>query len=93
MDPTLGEFVMAGDVIEMRVAGHRHQRLLGDQGNVAAQADHAPAGIDQQIALPATQVPDVAAVEFLDVGLVDPGHAIRQGADAKPVRGVDVLQG
>ena len=70
---------MAGDVVEMRVAGHGDQRPLGHERDVLAQADHAPAGIDQQVAVAAAQMPEVAAVEFLDVRLVDPGDAVGDG--------------
>ena len=88
-DPALGELVVPAHVVEMGVAGDGDQLLLGDQRNVRAQADDTPAGIDQQVAVAAAQVPEIAAVEFLDVGLVDPGDAVVQATDAEPGGGID----
>ena len=86
MDPALGELVVAGDVVEVGVAGDGDQRLLGDERDVLAQADHAPAAVDQQVAVAAAHMPEVAAVEFLDERLVDPGHAVAEVAHAVPGR-------
>src|SRR5262249_23110904 len=49
-----------------------------------AQADHAHAGIDQQVAIAAAHMPDVAAVVVLDMRLVDPGDAVADGAALVP---------
>ena len=64
MHPALSELVVPGDVVEVGVAGHCYQRPLGDQGDMLAQADHAPTAVDQEIAVTAAQMPEVAAVEF-----------------------------
>jgi hypothetical protein len=39
MHQALGEFVMPGDVVEVAVTGHGHQRPLGDPRQLLAQAD------------------------------------------------------
>jgi hypothetical protein len=39
MHQALGKFVMPGNVIEMAMTGHRHQRPLGDPRQLFAQAD------------------------------------------------------
>jgi hypothetical protein len=80
MHQPLGEFVMAADMVEMRVAGDRETALFGHQRHMAAQADHPHPGIDQHVAVAAPHVPDVAAVEFLDERFADIGHVVADPA-------------
>ncbi|MNY39284.1 hypothetical protein D3C86_1739610 [compost metagenome] len=41
MHQAFGELVMAGDMVEVGVTGHRQQWLLGQPGQLFAQADQA----------------------------------------------------
>ena len=52
------------------------ERTLGDQRHVAAQAEMAEAGVEEQVAVAPAHVPDVAAEERLDPGLMDQRHAV-----------------
>ena len=70
------KFVVTADMVEMGVRGDGLQGAFGDQRDVFAQGHDAHAGIHQHITIAAPDVPDIAAVEFLDMWLVDPCHAI-----------------
>ncbi len=80
-----GEFVVQTDMVEMGVAGDGLKRAFSDQRNPITQADDAHPAVHQHVAVAAPDVPDVAAVELADVGLVDMGDAIVQLANAPPV--------
>ena len=71
MNQPFGEFVVVADMVEMRVAGHRTNRSFDELGDLAAQADDAHSGIDEQVMRPATHMPDVAAIEWQDVRFMD----------------------
>ena len=47
------------------------------------------AAVHQEVAVAAAHMPDVAAIEFLNPGLVDPGQPVANGADAIPILGRD----
>lgn len=63
MRQALGEFVVAGDMVEVGVAGHRQQRSFGEPGQLLAQADQTGAAVHQHVALAALDMPHVAAIE------------------------------
>ncbi|MPL83908.1 hypothetical protein SDC9_29867 [bioreactor metagenome] len=82
-----GEFVGAADVVEMGVACDGIERPLGHQRHPFTQRHHAHAAVDQHVAVAPAHVPDVAAIELLDEGLVDLGDVVAGAADAVPVGG------
>ena len=84
-----GEFVVQADMVEMRVAGHGLQRAFGHQRHPVTQGDHAHPAVDQHIAVAAPDVPDVAAVEFADMRLVDMGDAVAHPSHSPPVFRLD----
>ena len=71
MDAALAELVMAADMVEMGGAGDTNEGTLADQRHMVAQAEMAEASVDEQVAIAAVHMPDVAAVEGLDSRLVD----------------------
>jgi hypothetical protein len=71
MDAALAELVMAADMVEMGGAGDTNEGTLADQRHMVAQAEMAEASVDEQVAIAAVDMPDVAAVEGLDSRLVD----------------------
>ncbi len=79
------ELVVAADVVEMGVAGNRQQWPLGNQRHLAAEADMAKSAVEQQIAIAAAHVPDVAAEERLDPRLVDQRHVVGKADRLVPV--------
>ncbi len=89
MHAAVRKFVMAADMVEMRVAGHANELSLRHQRDVAPQAEMAEAGVEQKIAIAAAHMPDVAAEERLDPWLVDQRHAIAHTDGFIPVRCVD----
>ena len=76
MHGAVAELMVAADVVEMGVARDTGNVTFGDQRHVPAQAEMAEAGIEQQVAVAASHMPDVAAEEGLDPRLVDQSHAI-----------------
>jgi hypothetical protein len=52
-------------------AGDTNEGTLADQRHMVAQAEMAEASVDEQVAIAAVHMPDVAAVEGLDSRLVD----------------------
>ncbi len=71
MDAALAELVMAADMVEMGVAGDPNEGTLAEQRHMVAQAEIAKASVDEQVAIAAVHMPDVAAVEGLDSRLVE----------------------
>ena len=86
VDAALGEFVMAADMIVMSMAGDGHAWLFGNQRHMLAKRHDAHAAIDQHIAIASAHMPDVAAIEFLDMRLTDIGDVIADAArlDTRP---------
>ena len=78
---------MAADMVEMAVAGDGDQRPLPEHSDLAAQADHAHARIEQQITVATAHMPDVAALERLDLRLVVQGDAVREAPRFEPACG------
>ena len=80
------ELMQTTDVIEVGVR-RDGQRLAGrDFGENRAQRREAESGIDQQIAVAAAYVPDVAADEGIDIRLDDLRDRVVDRADCKPGR-------
>ncbi len=77
MDRAAFEFVVAADMVEMRVAGDGNQFALGDQRHPLAQRHDAHAAIDQHVSVAAPHMPDIAAVELLDKGFGDVGDIVQ----------------
>src|SRR3990167_1060158 len=88
-----GELVMAGDMVEVGMTGHRQQWPLGEPGQLLAQADQAGAGVDQGITVTALYMPEVAAVEGSDIGLVDQADAVMAMLHLKPLVAADYFHG
>src|SRR5437879_1232834 len=59
---------------------------------MSAEREMPQAGVEQQIAIAPTDVPDVAAIEGLDMGLVDQRHAIGERLDPIPAFRADELR-
>ncbi|MDT4854281.1 hypothetical protein FQZ97_885750 [compost metagenome] len=93
MHQALGEFVVAGDMVEMGMAGHRQQGAPGEPGQLLAQADKARTGVDQQVLVAALHVPEVAAVEGPHVGLADQADAVVAVFDFEPLVAADDFHG
>ena len=87
MTEALLEFVVAAPVVEMTVGGQAHDGALAQLGDLGAQGAHAHAGVDQEVAVAAADVPDVAADELVDVGLEDEGDVVAQVGDLEPAVG------
>ena len=81
---SLGELVMGADMIEMGMAGDGQNRSFGQEGDLLPQAYDAHAGIDQQVAVAPAHMPDIAAIERLDVRFPDMGHAVVERARLIP---------
>src|SRR3990167_6804777 len=89
MHQALAKFMVAGDMVEVAMAGHRQQRFLGEPGQLLTQADQARAGVDQHIALAALHMPHIAAVEGPYIGFVDQLYAVIQTVYCKPLFACD----
>lgn len=85
------EFVVAADMVEMRVARHRDQVALRDERHPFTQRDDAHAAIDQHVAVAPADMPDIAAIEFLDIGLGNSGHVVVEATNAVPILRADAL--
>src|SRR5258708_36802995 len=57
----LVELVQPADVVVMPVGRSGHETVIDEVGDLRTKADHPEAGIDQEIAVAAPDVPDVAA--------------------------------
>src|SRR3990167_3319099 len=93
MYQAFGELVMAGDMVEVGVTGHRQQWPLGEPGQLLAQADQAGAGVDQYVPVTSSHMPQVAAVEGPYIGLVDQCDAILQVTHLEPAVAADDFHG
>src|SRR5437868_5734287 len=89
MHATLREFMVAADMVEMRVAGDAGEIALAHQRHVAFQAEMAKTGVEQQIAITAAHMPHVAAEEWLYPRLVDERDVVAHADGFVPVRSVD----
>ena len=87
VNQTILELMMPADVIEMRVGRHRQHGLLQQMARRFAQAHHAHAGVDDQIALAAAHMPDIAAHERHDMRLPQQGDIVIDAADLEPAIG------
>ena len=67
MDAALAELVMAADMVEMGGAGDTNEGTLADQRHMVAQAEMAEASVDEQVAIAAVHMPDIAAHQRHDV--------------------------
>ena len=85
MHRAVAEFVVAADVVEMGVARDTGDFAPGGERHVRAKAKEAEAGIEQQVAVAASHVPDVAAEEGLDPRFVDQRHAIGEAKGLVPL--------
>ena len=81
------KFVMAADVIEMTVAGNGRQRLFSHQRYMFPQADNPHTAIDKRIPVATADMPDIAAIKGLDMGLVNQGYVIPDFLNPIPVIG------
>jgi hypothetical protein len=81
------KFVMTADVIGVHVRGHRRNRLLQQVCGGRLEAADAHAGIDQQIAIPALHVPDIAAEECSDVRFPQQVDFIADSSSLEPTVG------
>ena len=90
VDTTVGELVVATDVIEVGVAGDTGDFSFGHQTDVSAEAEMAEARIEEKIAITAPDMPHVASVERLDPGLVDERHIVAQAERFVPVAGINL---
>ncbi len=82
----VGEFVMAADMVEMRVAGDADElSLASPAARGACRLKWPRPGVEQEVAVAAAHMPDVAAEERLDPRLVDQRHAVAHADGLVPV--------
>ena len=84
VDQPFVEFVVAAHMVEVAVAGDAEQRLLGHQRHLLLEAQHAHAGIEQQVPVAPADVPHVAAHVGVHVGLPDQGDVVADAPRLEP---------
>ena len=80
----VGEFVMAADVVVVAVRGDCGDRLVEQVGHLLGEAHHAHSGVDDQVAVAALHVPDVAAHERNHVRFPQQRDAVVDGGTIEP---------
>jgi hypothetical protein len=78
------EFMQSTDVVVVDMRRGRDYGTLNKVDDCSAQRGNTRTGVDDQIAIAAAHVPDVATQECIDVRLAEPGHAVRQRTPLEP---------
>ena len=87
VDQALFELVHAAGVIEMVVGRAGQQRLVDQIARRLLEARQAERGVDQQVAVAAAHMPDVAADQRVDVRFVDQRDVVVDPLAMKPLLG------
>src|SRR5262249_29782013 len=87
MGNALLELMMAADMIDMRMGGHRRDRLVENVFREGAPTANAHAGIDDQTRAPRPHLPVIAAQGRGDMRLQKKGDAISRAAHLDPMIG------
>src|ERR1700722_14254271 len=77
--------VVAADMVEMRVAGQRHDALGLQPWQLRQQINNSETAVDQQVVLATSNVPDIAAIKRIDVLLEDVSDSIAHALVTVPV--------
>ena len=87
MSDAVRELVRASHVVEVTVREDGSHRVPEEVTRRLTQAREAEAGVDNQIALTATDMPHVATGERVDVELGQERDTVREALPAKPALG------
>jgi hypothetical protein len=71
MRPATRDFVRASHVVEVPVGEHHDGIPFEQVGEVPAQGGDPDARVDDEVAVPPAQVPDVSSQQLVDVWFVD----------------------
>ncbi len=75
--------MMTADMVEMSMARDRDR--VREPGEPANETHRSQPGVEQEASVATPDVPDIAAVERLDVRLEYVRHAVREGCAAVPL--------
>jgi hypothetical protein len=84
VDDALLELEQAADMVIVGVGGDHHERLVEQRTRRLLEAHDAEAAVDQQVAVRAAHVPDVAAEQGIHVGLPDPRNVLVHAGEFEP---------
>ena len=84
VDRAVVELVEAAGVVVVVVRRHREERVLEQVLGRGAQRRDAEPGVDDQVALPAPEVPDVALLDPVDVRFPQQGDRVVDSAAFEP---------
>jgi hypothetical protein len=94
VDTHIGEFVVAADVVVVAMGCDRDHRLVDQIGDLRSEADETHTGVDQQIAVTPTEVPNVAAHQFDDMRLPQQRQRVVEAPTTEPwLAGAEMWRG
>ena len=87
MHQTRFEFVKASNVVVVDVGRQGDERFIDQIGDLISQGGNAETGVDQQIPITSADVPDIAAQEWMGVGLAKKSQPVCHIRSFEPARG------
>ncbi len=79
--------MVGADVVEVGVAGNGNGSFSRNQGYLFSELHHAHPAVDEHVGRAANNMPDIAAIEFLDIRLSNQGDAVIEVVHGVPVFG------